>query len=447
VRGGFCAVVFLLLASAFEGYLIPQVSDRVVSAQHPDIDKVVARFRQSLNLGVNAARDFFLNHHSDRRKMFRVEVEKSRSTGQQALGELDQIPEMKSARREIGSRLNDFWQAIDGIQGWPDATVTEEAYDFIRQELPLRRRAVGEMLNEFTDAAQNARKRSQNELAGKRQEHARRLILILGTCVALSLGLATYSLSYVGTLERDSARRCEEIERAKGDLQQLSARLLNVQEEERKRLSRELHDGIGQTLTALRIEISRVGGPGSNGGMDGAERLMHARSLAEEAVRTTRDIALLLRPSILDDLGLEAALRWQAEEFTRRTGIPCEYANQSLQEHLPEAWKTCVYRIVQEAISNCQKHAAPTRVRVSLRQESEMLTLEVEDDGCGFVVNDNGTPARSPGLGLLGMRERAAMLGGSITISSSPGRGTKLVIRLPLAHIKQSAHIPAETEV
>jgi signal transduction histidine kinase len=206
-----------------------------------------------------------------------------------------------------------------------------------------------------------------------------------------------------------------------------------------------LHDGIGQLLTALRIEISHLGHEGGELKAADRERLQRARALAEEAVRNTRDIALLLRPSHLDDLGLEAALQWQTEDFARRTGIECQFRAEGLDEDLPDAWKTCVYRIVQESLHNCEKHAAPKQVRVRMKQEAASLSLEVQDDGVGFEVDAKGAPLRAVGLGLVGMRERAAMLGGELHIASAPGHGTTVRVDLPISALPgPSPAAPAE---
>ena len=205
---------------------------------------------------------------------------------------------------------------------------------------------------------------------------------------------------------------------------ELSGRLLAIQEEERKNLSRELHDGIGQTITALKMELARVTPA------DGAdrERLDRARRLAEEVLRTIRNISLLLRPTALDDLGLDAALRWHVDDFSRRTSIYCELDCSIPNEKLlPEALKTCVYRVVQEALNNCEKHAAPTRVSITIKYDTENLNVRIRDDGAGFHV---GSAALS--LGILGMRERAAMLGGSVQIESTTGAGTTVALSLPL---------------
>jgi signal transduction histidine kinase len=248
--------------------------------------------------------------------------------------------------------------------------------------------------------------------------------------VVVCLLLAWTSLGYRSHLQRESLVKFDEVTRARDDLEHLSGKLLKVQEEERRRLSRELHDGIGQTLTALRMEIHQAHLNAATGTAS-SERLMRARMLAEEAVHTIKDISLLLRPPLLDDLGLEPAIAWQADQFTRRTGIPCRFRATGLQEMLPDDVKTCVFRVIQEALNNCQKHASPTKVQILIEQQTETLCVQVEDDGAGFVLKEKHV--RHSGLGILGMRERASMLGGSVAIQSAPGKGTRLTLSLPLA--------------
>ncbi|MCX6638024.1 MAG: sensor histidine kinase, partial [Acidobacteria bacterium] len=216
---------------------------------------------------------------------------------------------------------------------------------------------------------------------------------------------------------------------ARRDLQQLSARLLQIQEDERTRLSRELHDEIGQTLTALRLAISRALSWLRTQPPAAEASLEEARLLAEKTLETVRNISVLLRPSLLDDLGLEPALQWQAEDFSRRSGIRCGFFSDSLDENLPAAHRTCVYRVVQEALTNCAKHSAATHVDIHVRQAEGELKLEVADNGKGFPMDAQ----RAAGLGILGMRERAAALGGQLLLESAPGEGTRVSIRLPVA--------------
>lgn len=205
----------------------------------------------------------------------------------------------------------------------------------------------------------------------------------------------------------------------------LSARLLTMQEEERKNLSRELHDGVGQTVTALKMELARLDVADSRD----ATRLERARALADATLRTIRNISLLLRPSILDDLGLEAALQWQAEDFLCRTSVPCELRCSLPDDRsISESAKTCVYRIVQEALNNCEKHARASRVLIEVRQTSDSITVSIADDGRGFSSQSVG----AAGLGILGMKERAAMLGGRLEFTSEAGRGTKVSLTVPI---------------
>jgi signal transduction histidine kinase len=137
-------------------------------------------------------------------------------------------------------------------------------------------------------------------------------------------------------------------------------------------------------------------------------------------------MALLLRPSMLDDLGLVPALEWQAREVSKRTGMLVDTVEENVSDNLPEELKTCVYRIVQEALNNCSKHAYAKHVRVTVRQEPNHLRVSIEDDGKGF------NPSRLRGLGLVGMNERVSQLGGVLKVDSDPTRGTCLWVDLPL---------------
>jgi signal transduction histidine kinase len=205
---------------------------------------------------------------------------------------------------------------------------------------------------------------------------------------------------------------------------ELSAHLLTIQEEERKKLSRDLHDGVGQTITALKMELARLRVADDRH----ADRLDRARALADATLRTIRDISLLLRPTALDDLGLEAALQWHAADFSRRTSVKCELSCSFADERsIPESVRTCVYRIIQEALNNCEKHAHASKVNIEVHQSSEGIAVVVTDDGRGI------PPDSTTGLGILGMRERATMLGGHLELSSEAGTGTKVSLLLPCA--------------
>jgi hypothetical protein len=227
--------------------------------------------------------------------------------------------------------------------------------------------------------------------------------------------------------QRKRAERA--LARSREQLRALSARLLRVREEERARISREIHDELGQSLTALRMsQALLIRGLRAKGGGALADQLESMQAVVDTVLAAVRRIATELRPDVLDALGLAAALEWQAAEFASRTGIACRVS-------VPQPWverdaerSTALFRIFQEALTNVARHSGATRVTAELRRDGGMLELTVADDGSGFVEADERA---SSSLGLLGMRERAAMLGGETTIASAPGGGTTVTVRLP----------------
>jgi len=263
----------------------------------------------------------------------------------------------------------------------------------------------------------------------QRQQHKLRQFATAaaGLLLVLGVGIAVASTAYLAKLEGVSEKERTRAEKAEYELRRLSNQLVSAQEDERKNISRELHDEIGQLLTGLRMELGSL----SRSEVDGAfrARLDSVKHLAEEALRSVRDLALLLRPSMLDDLGLEPALRWQTKEFSRRSGIPALLDIQGKIDQLPEPVRICLYRAIQEALTNCAKYADASRVTVTVEQEEDLLTASVQDNGKGFDAHH----LRTQGLGLVGMEERVRALQGRLTISSQPGKGTRVALSLPLA--------------
>jgi signal transduction histidine kinase len=227
-------------------------------------------------------------------------------------------------------------------------------------------------------------------------------------------------------LQSEVRARLEENIEAKTSLRELSAKLLRAQEEERRAISRELHDEAGQSFSAILLETENL--LDTELGAD-LPRLESIRNLAQRGLAEARNMALLLRPSMLDDFGLVPALNWQAKETAKRTGLRVQVSAAELPQDLPEEHKTCIYRVVQEALNNVVKHAQASAVQVRLQREDGQIDLTVQDDGTGFDAE------RVRGLGLLGMEERVNHLGGVFTIDSQPGRGTVLSINLPVAEL------------
>ncbi|HEX2164336.1 MAG TPA: sensor histidine kinase [Thermoanaerobaculia bacterium] len=220
----------------------------------------------------------------------------------------------------------------------------------------------------------------------------------------------------------------------------------NVQEDERRRLARELHDGIGQTLTALKNHLDRLAAKAAESGPLAAD-LAAAAETAAGAVRDTRELSRLLRPPVLDDLGLVPALRWLARTFEERTGLAIELtlggelaagdgggAAAEPPRRLEPELETLVFRVVQEALTNALKHSGARRATVEVAADTDAVRVRVADPGTGFDPDAtlDAAPASS-GLGLAGMRDRVELFGGRLTLTSAPGRGTRVELSVPRA--------------
>jgi signal transduction histidine kinase len=210
----------------------------------------------------------------------------------------------------------------------------------------------------------------------------------------------------------------------------LSRQLLTVQERERRSLAVELHDEIGQVLTAVKLRLLQLG---QAGGLRRAEpALAESLQSVDQALQQVRQLALDLRPSLLDDLGLEPALRWLLDRYNREGGPAARLIARLGEPRLPAPVEIVCFRVVQEALTNVRRHARASRVLVFLKRRATGLALTVRDDGAGFDVRTALAAAASgASLGLLGMQERVQFAGGLFTVTSAPGRGTRLRVWVP----------------
>jgi signal transduction histidine kinase len=226
----------------------------------------------------------------------------------------------------------------------------------------------------------------------------------------------------------------ERLRRSQEELRGLAAHLVAIREEERTRIAREIHDELGQTLTALRIDLSWLSErlTAAGGGPLAPrleERLRVLPLLVDQAIGTVRRIATELRPAVLDDLGLAAAVEWQVQEFRLRTSIPCRLHSSLKSQRVPRDVATAAFRIFQETLTNVARHAKASAVFVKLGASGGHLLLEVSDDGRG-IPPEALRSHRS--VGLVGMRERALGLGGQVRVENAAGHGTRVRVRLPL---------------
>ena len=329
--------------------------------------------------------------------------------------------------RALRSEIEAYWRVLDRTLSWSPEERNRLRYSFFYNELVPRRTAMLQIADRIATVNERGLNRAEEQLAASSVGLRRSLMLTFAIELAGSALLALLTIGHTLRLERELERRLEENTQARADLRELSARLVRAQENERRNLARELHDEVGQSLSAIRMEAESAECAESPDEI--REHLSSIRNMAERTVNEVRDLALLLRPSMLDDFGLVPALNWHAREMTKRTGIDVVVSADEDSGDLPEEHKTCIYRLVQEALNNSAHHANARTVEVTVRRESERVLFTVRDDGAGFDTRF------VRGLGLLGMEERVRRLGGRLRIESQPGRGTLVSAELPLVDL------------
>jgi signal transduction histidine kinase len=251
----------------------------------------------------------------------------------------------------------------------------------------------------------------------------------LGLALAANLAIGIWAVVYAGRLESHLRQQRARDLQLTSDLHRLSAKIVSAQEDERRMIARELHDEVGQTLAAIRVELAFAQRPDADASAI-ASRLDDVRTITEGALHTIRDLSHLLHPAMLDDLGLVAALESLIGSFSARHGVNVELRHAHMETRFAPDLETAVYRIVQEALSNVVKHARARTCRVSIDRAGDIVRISIEDDGAGFAAAPGGDAARN-GLGLIGVRERATLLGGTLNVVTAIGEGTRLYVDLP----------------
>jgi signal transduction histidine kinase len=212
----------------------------------------------------------------------------------------------------------------------------------------------------------------------------------------------------------------------------LSWKLIEVQEQTLRHVARDLHDHFGQILTAIGVMLGRAGRKALDQDPVFVEEVHAVKKIVEDTLESVRDESQIFRPAILDDFGLEQTLEWFAEQFSRQTSVQIHFSGKLSDRFLSPDAAIHVYRIVQEALNNVARHSGAREAWVTLEEKENQLVLEVRDNGAGFEAGTEVQRAAGQGIGLMGMRERAEHLNGTLSIRSAPGKGTSISVRVPL---------------
>lgn len=385
--------------------------------------QTLERLRSDVLSSAIALRDILLLP-ADQAGDKREELHKLRISSQANLRTLQTlIPRDYRERLQAMTRaVDEYWQLLP--DGSPDSRLSGR---YLRNEILPRRQEVLLLAGQIEELTRDSIHKQREEIQQRQTELPVYIAEIAGATFLVGLVVAAVSMWRISHLETLAADQHRVVVDAEEELRRLSQQMVTTQEEERRSLSRELHDQIGQVLTALRIGVGNLEEALREGRPDKIQtQLDQSKRLSEQALRSVRDIAMGLRPAMLDDLGLEAALEWQARQFSRLCNVPAAITVEGELEACTDDQQTCIYRVVQEALNNIAKHAGASQVDLVVSGREAGIRLEIRDNGDGFDPS-----SRRKGLGLTGIKERVRQLGGETTIHSRPAQGTSLMIWLP----------------
>lgn len=373
-------------------------------------------------------RDYLLDSSANGAQ-YREQLIAERASLEKSLGELDAVMpgDNKAQLDGLRAEVDGYCQALRPLFSSPDTGGAVRNWGFLRKQILRHREAAFSITREISALADENLARQRREIDERQNDMSGFIRRMLVLTLVLGLGIAGVTVLRMSRLEDRSREQRLRAEAAEHELRNLSRQLVHAQEQERKLISRELHDEVGQMLTALRMEVRSLQELRTAPAPDFNEHADSAKRLAEQSLRALKDIAMGLRPSMLDDLGLGSAVQWQVRQFSKHTGIPVNVHLDSLPLKLPEQQRTCVYRLVQEALTNCARHAKARNIDIVVSGSSDQIRVSIKDDGIGF----NLAGVRGGGLGLLGMQERVMELGGNLTLVSTPQKGTVLTARIP----------------
>jgi signal transduction histidine kinase len=374
-------------------------------------------------------RDYLLDRSADSSAEMREELERTRV---QIEGNLQMLESrMPLEDRETLNRLKvEVSEYIDWMNPaiqWTQEEKLARSGNYVRTVLLTRRKSISDVASQVESINAANLQRARQRLEASQADFQTWLRRLTAIVLVLSVLVAGLSTTWILRLEKKAELNQQRALEAEKELRRLSQQLVKAQEDERRSLSRELHDEVGQQITALRVEIANLGRIPVEDREMFASHLKEAKGLAEQTMKTVRDLAMGLRPSILDDFGLGPAIEWQAREFSRRTGVPAHVELNGSLNGLTESDRTSLFRIVQEALTNITKHASASEIRISLTAGDQGVMLRVEDNGKGMDPQD----ARGRGLGLVGIEERAREMGAGFALQAQPGQGTALEISIP----------------
>lgn len=402
-----------------------------INGRYANAQQVLSAVRVKILAGSVFVRDALLDPSPEGMTLYQARVRETYDSIDAALSDYKPVIDSEEERERVARlrrEIGDFRNTMLGVLADADNRRPDVARRLLQQRIVPKRELVLRVSDDVQSLNRGMFLQQQASIADIYRRTHGQVRNQLGLALLASLGIALIAFLYSTRLENQlRLGRSRDLRHAQ-ELRQLSAQLLTAQEEERRTIARELHDEVGQVLTAIKVELSLAQGD-AIGVSDHA--IENVRTIADGALQRVRDLSHLLHPAMLDDLGLQTAIEWHLRGFTARHDVRVDFTHEDTDERFDASTEVTAFRIVQEALTNVVKHASATAVKIDLRRCAGTLQLTVDDDGRGFELPDPAAAGARHGLGLIGIRERVAQLQGTLRIESASGRGTRLFVELP----------------
>ena len=431
--GGLLLLLGFFGLSAISSLSEIKVREERIRQDYLSRDGVLRKLRSTIYTSGTHVRDFLLDSSDTRATEDRRQFLASRGQIESEIAEYQTLirPTEREPFRELSQGLTAYLNAIAPVLNWTASERRARASAFMQDELLPRRMSALSLADRIQQITESQLEASSAAVSVLLSSFRMKLFVLLVLTVLGGIVLAGVAMWRLLRLEHESQLRFTEVVSTQQELKRLSAELVSAQESERRRISRELHDEVGQVLSAIMLGLGNLRSALRDRDADEALRqLQHVEDMTQRNASVVRNISLLLRPTMLDDLGLLPALRWLAREVSRTASMGVDIVAEPFVDDLPDEHRTCIFRIVQETVRNAARHSGAHQVRIYIAERVEeqnaSLRLSVQDDGKGF------DPSQERGLGILGMQERVMRLGGTLEVNSKPGRGTIVTFELPL---------------
>jgi signal transduction histidine kinase len=427
--GGLLVLLGVLGLSAISFLSQIKAREEIIQRDYVNRDRLLQSLRSEIYTSGTYIRDFLLDPNDAFAAGHRDQFLETQRQLRSDVAEYRRLTRAEDAAPvdQLAKELTEYTNALAPVLNWNAGERKARAYAFMQDELLPRRMSALSVANHIQQISERQLEQNGAAVGVMLASFRAKLLLLLLLTAIGGVTLAGIALWRLLGLEHESERRFAEVVGTREELKRLSNELVSAQESERRKISRELHDEVGQVLSAIMLGLGNLRSAlRVHNFAEAFRQLQLVENMTERNASVVRNISLLLRPTMLDDLGLIPALKWLAREVSRTGSMTVDVVAESFVDDLPEEQRTCVFRVVQEALRNAARHSGAREVYIRIHEENGSLRLSVEDDGKGFA------PSFERGLGILGMQERVMSLSGTMTLDSRPGKGTAVTFDLPL---------------